>query len=89
MGPELVTSTVIVKVGPSAIPIVISLFLVNSLRSTLKNLPGNQEKTNKAMIKKQFQLMGNRRKKGPIFFSIINPIMLHRNDTDCQNNGGC
>ncbi len=21
--------------------------------------------------------------------TIVNPIMLHRNDTDCQNNGGC
>ncbi len=20
---------------------------------------------------------------------IVNPIPLHRNDTDCQNNGGC
>ncbi len=21
--------------------------------------------------------------------AIVNPIMLHRNDTECQNNGGC
>ena len=25
----------------------------------------------------------------PTDMTIVNPIPLHRNDTDCQNNGGC